>query len=357
MKSGVVGIIFGFISLIIKYITTNNPQLVENYYSNGLYQSIRWFFRETLGRLPAPGVYLVLLLVMILIVLAGLKILKSSVGWKKKLGKFTLSFFGFLGWVVFSFLLCWGYNYDRVSIEEHLGIKVPNLGTQHLFKELEQEGQMLIKLRANLELERDSLLAREVYTRPFEKKLNKAVQDNLKTLGYKANGQVRGRILYPQGIFMHFSSAGLYFPFSGEGNVDAGLHPLQIPYVMAHEMNHGYGFGDEGVCNFLAYLSCIQSEDPYIAYSGHLGYFREIAGVLLMVDREGYREYRKSLPQAVQQDLDDINETLRKYRDWMPRLRYAAYDQYLKAQGIEEGMENYSRVIALVYAWRKARSS
>jgi len=29
------------------------------------------------------------------------------------------------------------------------------------------------------------------------------------------------------------------------------------------------------------------------------------------------------------------------------------YDQYLKAQGISEGMENYGKVIPLVLAWRK----
>ncbi|MCB0582976.1 MAG: DUF3810 family protein, partial [Phaeodactylibacter sp.] len=70
---------------------------------------------------------------------------------------------------------------------------------------------------------------------------------------------------------------GLYFPFTGEGHIDAGLHPLQKPYVMAHELAHGYGFGDEGTCNFLGYLACIGSDDPVIAYIGHLNYWRTLA--------------------------------------------------------------------------------
>ena len=55
-------------------------------------------------------------------------------------------------------------------------------------------------------------------------------------------------------------------------------------------------------------------------------------------------------------DLEAINANNAAYPDIMPRFRDAAYDSYLKAQGIAEGMQNYGKVVLLVEAWRKNAS-
>ena len=93
-----------------------------------------------------------------------------------------------------------------------------------------------------------------------------------------------------------------------------------------------------------------------IAYAGHLEYCRTVAVNYLMLDPEGYKTFRAQLPAGIRADLDAINENLRRYPDIMPRLRYYAYDAYLKSQGIDEGILNYNRVVMLVKAWRNARS-
>ncbi|NBC09743.1 MAG: DUF3810 family protein, partial [Bacteroidetes bacterium] len=88
---------------------------------------------------------------------------------------------------------------------------------------------------------------------------------------------------------------------------------------------------------------------------GHLDHWRTLAIQYRRYAPEKYREYRESLPLGVQADLDAINQTLLRYPDIMPEFRYRAYDAYLKAQGIEEGMKNYSRVVMLVSAWRESQ--
>ena len=75
----------------------------------------------------------------------------------------------------------------------------------------------------------------------------------------------------------------------------------------------------------------------------------------LRYEPKKYRRLRNELPRGIQADLDAINESLQKYPEIMPRLRYHAYDAYLKTQGIQEGMVNYNRVIMLAKAWRNAR--
>jgi len=129
--------------------------------------------------------------------------------------------------------------------------------------------------------------------------------------------------------FLRFGTAGLYWPFVGEGNIDSGLHELQQPFTMAHELAHGYGITNEGVCNFIAYLACQNAENDFIRYSGLVTYWRYAA-----IAYQGF-------------------ENLDKYPDIMPTFRNFAYDKYLKSQGISEGLASYSQIIMLVDAWER----
>ncbi|MEZ4685085.1 MAG: DUF3810 family protein [Bacteroidia bacterium] len=52
------------------------------------------------------------------------------------------------------------------------------------------------------------------------------------------------------------------------------LHHLEVPVTAAHEMGHALGFTDEGVCNFLGYLACIDSDEPLLQYAGRLAVAR-----------------------------------------------------------------------------------
>lgn len=121
---------------------------------------------------------------------------------------------------------------------------------------------------------------------------------------------------------------------------------------MAHEFAHGYGIGDEGSCNFIAYLTCKNSTDPVMNYTGLLAYWRSVASQYRLVDQDHYKEFRKSIPKEIIEHLQKINAQMDKYPDIFPAVRDATYNAYLQTQGIEEGLKNYSRVVLLVTAYR-----
>jgi len=179
------------------------------------------------------------------------------------------------------------------------------------------------------------------------------VLDWLLAHGYPADRHGRGRLLLPAGTLLRFGTAGFYFPYSGEGHIDAGLHPLQMPAVLAHELAHGHGFGDEGVCNFIAFASGAQSVNPYIAYSAYLSYWQTLAVQYRRINPDKYLAIRSRLHKQVDQDLQAIRRQMALYPDIWPRLRDVAYDRYLKTQGIAEGMQSYHKVIMLVMAYHK----
>jgi hypothetical protein len=345
----------GIVTVALRFLLSGSPELIERYYSRGLFLGIRSLIDYTTANLPFPVLYLVVSGVALSV------FLKTRQWWLKagtRLSKLTDVVFGVLGFTggaVFFFLLLWGFNYGRIPVEEQLSLKLEPLTIEELQTELYEEAGAIIQSRALIPGADTSAIGAEALPEDLEDQVRFALEGLLDEQGFPVKGHVRAKRIYPKGIFLRFSSSGMYFPWSGEGQVDAGLDPLSVISVMAHELAHGYGFGDEGTCNFWAYVACAASDNPIIAYAGHLDHFRTLAAYYLRYDREAYFEFRSQLPAGIQADLDAINENLRRYPDIMPELRYVAYDTYLKAQGIKEGIKNYSRVVMMVKAWKEAR--
>lgn len=345
------GIILGALSLLVRWLAS--PAWVEQYYSRGFYAMLRLFWDTLLAS------WFPIALVYILVPILLLRAARSVYRWGKRRGSYKWwsligGLLGFMGWVVTSFLILWGYNYGRIPVEERLGLKLENISLIELSTTIQKEGAVLARLRENMaSLEDSTPLNFSVFPLDMETQLRDALERTLAYYSYPTVGAVRGRVLAPKGILLRFSTAGIYLPWTGEGHIDGGLIYLQRPYTMAHEMAHAYGFGDEGSCSFWAYLASYKLEDPVLQYAIRLGYWRSLAASWKRSEPGAYQTYRATLPPAIRADLDAINHNILAYPDIMPQFRDAAYDSYLKAQGISEGLANYSKVILLVENWKK----
>ena len=348
----------GVFAICCKWIGSQHPIWIETYYSRGIFKAIRYGIDYTLAWSPIPLMYLLIPLLLFFLLRSLLRWLQRSRTSGQRVTDVLFALIGWLGGTLFFFLFLWGFNYDRVPLENQLSITPHPLRLSELQKELEEETARIIALRPQIPGITDSTEFTEAF---LPSNLEDHARTNLTTWleenGFPTPGRVRGRILEPKGIFLRFSTAGLYFPFTGEGHIDGGLHPVQWPYVLTHELAHGYGFGDEGSCNFLAYVASIRDESPAMAYAGHLNYWRTLAIQYRQYEPDAYLALRENLPNGVQLDLDGINEAMQRYPDLIPHLQYRMYDAYLKTQGIEEGMLNYNRVVMLVRAWRDALKS
>ncbi len=346
---------FGLITLLLRLVVANTPGLVEQVYSRGIFLLVRGIIDYGLAWFPVPLIYLFLPLVIFSLAIGFFRIWRKTSGRKRQIRQSALFLAAAISTLLGAFFWMWGFNYQRMPIEDQLGLQLEPLDLAGLRSEMKFEAEQAIEWRRQVVSDRDSFSWAALTTDTLERHLRCLLEKQLTANGFPAWGRVRGRKLYPKGIFLRFSSAGLYFPYTGEGHIDAGLHPLQYPSVMAHELAHGYGFADEGTCSFLAYLACSTSKDPSIAYAGHLAHYRSLAADYLRMAPDAYRKFRSGLPNGMQADLDAINENNRLYPDLLPRTRYIAYDAYLRAQGIQEGMLNYDRVQLLVSAWRELR--
>jgi len=346
-------IILGSAAILLRFFFGYFPSLTESVYSNGVFSLIRVIIDSTIGWLPFPFLYLVLLGLIFGLVIKlknHISNYKSPLDSLKRIGFRLISF---LFAVVFFFLVMWGFNYARPSISQSLNFTPNPLTLEELKIELERSTQEVKAIREVLALANKDAIGERYFPKKIEKRIREDVVRKLDRLGFSTAGRVRGRLLKPKGILLRFSTAGVYFPWTGESNVDGGLHPLQIPFTLAHEFAHGYGFTDEGTCNFLAYLACIESDNVFTAYSGALGYWRYVASSYRRINREDYSDFYKKLPEGVKADLIQIDEYMDRYPDIMPRLRNVTYDTFLKAQGVKEGVKSYNRVVMLVHGWNQ----
>lgn len=343
----------GLLTIVLRMLLGNTPSVIETYYSRGLFLILRTIFDYTFGLLPFPMLYALVIGLLFFLAKRFIQFVKGEMGWLQKIGQSLLSLVAFLSGLIFLFLFCWGFNYGRIPLEQQINIQPKPLKLHELKAQLDLHTPQLISQRAQIPNVDSTALIDFQLTEATKTTIRADLEKTLDRLGYPTVGEPRARILKPKGILLRISTAGFYLPFTGECNVDGGLHPLQLPFVLAHEYAHAYGITDEGSCNFLAYLSCLDSEDPLIQYAGRLSYWRYLAGNYRYFRRKEYGEFRKQLPKGLVADLNSINEYSLRYPDILPRVRDFAYDSYLKAQGVEEGIESYSRIIMLVKAWEE----
>jgi hypothetical protein len=339
----------GILAIIVKSITSHHPEFIESIYSNTVFSFIRSIFDNTIGRLGFPVLYIVIPIMLIKILNVYLRGILPKGGFISRLFNFGYSTIAAVMWIVFWFTALWGLNYNRIKTNDRLDLYPIEITNQDMFQEMDKRVADLVSTRENI-LEEESSFSTNEIPIDIEDQIRQQVMTTMTELGYQPTGNVRIRNL-KKGLLLRFGTAGFYFPFTGECNIDDGLHPLQKPFTMAHEMAHGYGVGNEGTCNFIAYLACIKSDNDFIRYSGMISFWRYVASSYRKSDPETYVQYRSELYAGLVRDLDDINTNNELYPDIMPWLRENAYDSYLKAQGEMDGIASYSKVIELILSF------
>lgn len=145
---------------------------------------------------------------------------------------------------------------------------------------------------------------------------------------------------------------GVYAYFTGEANINTYFPDYTIPFTAAHELAHQRGIARENEANFVAFLVCEGSQDPYIRYCGYLNLLEYVMNALYRTDKEAYRTLLEALDPRVLGELRAYSAFFEEFRDSAAsNVSDAVNDAYLKLNGNEAGTASYGLVVELAVAY------
>lgn len=107
--------------------------------------------------------------------------------------------------------------------------------------------------------------------------------------------------------------------------------------------------------NFIAFLACTEYESIEFQYSGYLSGWVYCMNTLYDVSPERWQETRAMLSAAAEPDLAANNVFWKAYDGTVAEVANQVNDTYLKANGQEDGVHSYDRMVDLIveYFYKK----
>lgn len=237
------------------------------------------------------------------------------------------------------FLVAWGFNYARPPIEARIGVREASVDSGAV---------AALARRAAAELNESRERAyRTGFPGPFATppRLAAALEEVEREHGRPRPTVVsRPKRTMLAGFFRAAGVDGLLAPLALETLLNPDLTPPERPFALAHEWAHLSGHADEADAHLVAWLVTTRADDAS-RYSGWLFVVHEAASQLPPAARAEVLDLLADGPRA---DLAAIAARLRTRVDVVQRASWRAYDRYLKAQGIRDGVQSYSRGLVLI---------
>lgn len=146
--------------------------------------------------------------------------------------------------------------------------------------------------------------------------------------------------------------SGIYLPFTIEANYNGDMVPYNIPFTMCHELSHLRGFMQEEEANFIAYLACEQSDRSDFQYSASLMAWIYASNQLYKNDPDEYELMRAGLSKQARADLKANAMFWDTYEGTVSEIADKVNDTYLKANGQQDGVNSYDRMVDLLVAYK-----
>lgn len=320
------------------------PQLVEPFYSEGLYSLTSVIQRFISGIFPfALGDFLYLLL--ILYIARSLyrfykKIVQKRLQQNDRL-HVPLQVLNFILVLYLLFKVLWGLNYSRIPIARQLGISNEKYNTE----ELVLLGKYFI-VRLN-ELQH---LKRPTYTTAQLEAEAKQAYDKMRRKN--AFFSYRSPAVKPvlnSWVVTKIGIEGYYNPLSGEANINMRLPETSLPFVSCHEIAHQLGVAREDEANLVGYLVAINSENPDFRYSAAYNMLKSILFEIRIKSAEDYEALYKTINPLTLKDIQNDRDFWQKYNSDMYMYFGLAFDRFLKLNNQPKGTDSYQDIVLWLY--------
>jgi hypothetical protein len=148
---------------------------------------------------------------------------------------------------------------------------------------------------------------------------------------------------------------GYLNPFTNEAQVNNKLPMYGFPNVVCHEMAHQIGFGSESECNFIGFLAGVKNEDLYFQYSALSNALRYCMSNIGMKNEKEFDRLKVKINPGIIKNYQESEAFWRQYDTFIDKAFHAFYDQYLKSNQQQEGIDSYSKFVDLLVNYYKGK--
>ncbi len=316
-------------------------------------QAVRWLLAKLTSPFPFSIAETLVLLIPVL--------LAALIYFSVRLAKSRKDWFGrvmrFLGCVVLVIVIVFGFGfgpaYFRNTLAQNLGLAGSPVSGEELY-------ETAVWLTGNI----NALLPQIIFGSGGEshmavsfyelsRRVNAAFEKYASGADYISHFSANVKPVSLSRYMTYTHISGVYAFFTGEANVNFNYPDFVVPYTIAHEMAHQRGIAREDEANFVAFLVCVSSDDPFIEYSGYVNVLREVMSALSKADSELYAKYRKEhYPARVGAEMSAYSRFFDPYRDSAAaKVVSKTNDAYLKSQAVKAGERSYGLVTDLAVAY------
>lgn len=335
----------GPITLILFTIAQAHPTWTDRLYVRHLYPVIQSLMRWTsLIRIPLAPLLTALVAAGILIGFLACFITAITRKTLRPLGRYAYFLICAAGLMYAWFMFFWGFQYQRTPIETQLNITVDA-----------REPKALRSLCLEL-IDQANALKRESET-PTAQKIIDEVPEAFESARLTWNLWTDVSISLPKAsgvnrLLSNLMIEGIYSPFTFEPLVNTAIPAADLPFTTCHEVAHSLGFAREEEANFIAYLVCSESSNPYFRYSGVMGALRYAMPALGEADSTAFWQCYDRISDSVRLDMAARDAYwLAMQQSSIAVASQQINDGYLSlAAGQSEGVRSYGRVVDLLLA-------
>jgi hypothetical protein len=323
------------------FLVPLDPGVVERWYSGRLYLQLQPWITGVSSQVPFAAFDLILvatIATVIAVLTSAVRGVRRGERWRA-VGTAAVRLMTAGACLYIWFLAVWGLNYRRVPLLERIELAHEAPTSARVLALGHEAVDHLNALHAPAHAAgwvdpwRDAVLQQAF----------RITQGYLNGSRTATPGPLKASIV---GTYFRWASVdGMIDPFALEVLANPDLLPFEKPFVAGHEWAHLAGYADESEASFIGWLTCVRA-GAGAQYSAWLFLYWEVSSVLPATDRSALAAALGAGPRS---DVAAVTERVR--RGQLPRLRrasWAAYDQYLKANRVEEGVRSYDAVITLL---------
>jgi hypothetical protein len=325
---------------LVAFLLPLPAAFIERWYSAGIYRALQATVTPLSSRLPIAvlDVLIIGAAVALVVVVVGAAREAGRTGRVAPLGRaaWRLTVAGAAVYLVF--LALWGLNYQRVPLAARLEMRVGAPSAADVVALGRTAAGELNSRHAPAHASGWESPSRAAALRDAFA----AIDRQLGARRAMAPSPLKPTLL---GAYFRWTGVdGMVNPFGLEALGNPDLLPFERPFVAAHEWAHLAGYADEAEASFVGWLACVGGDDAS-AYSGWLAMLVAIANEVAPGDREALLA---SLDAGPREDLAAM--AARQRQGQVPALRRAGravYDQYLRANRVDDGIRRYGAVVTL----------